>query len=168
MRTTVCLFVALALGVCSCSGPGSQGESDPWAKVELDLTQLDEAGSRGPPDGKVDRSPPRRWVRPRCIQTIPITRPECNCPWMAVERCCGRDNQQDQSSREFSRRTRLSALRQGDPGDRRPPRRVDVGRAIPLLLRRLPEGAGRFPPEGFVDGLTRTMVRWLRNRREWP
>jgi hypothetical protein len=26
---------------------------DPWAKVEMDLTQLDEAGLRGPPDGKV-------------------------------------------------------------------------------------------------------------------
>jgi len=31
----------------------TQGEPDPWSKVELDLTALDEAGLRGPPDGKV-------------------------------------------------------------------------------------------------------------------
>ena len=53
MKTTLYLLAALALGLCSCSSPGPQVEPDPWAKVELDLTALDEAGLRGQPDGKV-------------------------------------------------------------------------------------------------------------------
>lgn len=47
-ETALCLFLALlALG---CRGPGKSG-ADPWSKVTFDVSELDDDGLRGPPDG---------------------------------------------------------------------------------------------------------------------
>ncbi len=47
------VVVAVMVGVGSCCGPAGPNRAGACAKVEIDLTQLDEAGLRGPPDGKV-------------------------------------------------------------------------------------------------------------------
>jgi len=51
------------------------------------------------------------------------------------------------------RRTDLPALRDGDPGYRRPAGGIHPGGALPLLLLRLPKGAGGFSPQGLLDGV---------------
>jgi len=51
---TVRLAIICAMAACtSCVHDGTRVPSSDWRKVELDLTQVDSDGLRGPPDGKV-------------------------------------------------------------------------------------------------------------------
>ena len=53
MRTAAALFVLPLLLLGSCAPPEKLDEREAWSKIELDLTQLDDDGLRGPPEGKV-------------------------------------------------------------------------------------------------------------------
>lgn len=50
IRNTLVALIAALLVSCAAT---EEPKSDPWQKVEMDLTQIDEDGLRGPPDGKV-------------------------------------------------------------------------------------------------------------------
>ena len=52
----ILLLVAVVLVTASCDRVRSHASEDSWRKVELDLSQLDRDGLRGPDDGKVSVS----------------------------------------------------------------------------------------------------------------
>ena len=53
MRIANITIAAILLMCVSCVGPSRRTADSPEHKVEIDLTQLDAEGLRGPPDGKV-------------------------------------------------------------------------------------------------------------------